>query len=129
MTERSEGEVGTTLDTAIIETSSLRKLAAFYGEGLGLKAPSSEDEDHLGFPLPNAYFGFDRGERPPEAYPGAVSLWFEVDDLEATFQRFVDLGATVKFPPTEKPWGARLAAVFDPDGNVVGLSQRRPGAP
>jgi predicted enzyme related to lactoylglutathione lyase len=51
-------------------------------------------------------------------------LWFEVEDLDATFNRFVAQGAKITYPPTKKPWGATLAAVFDPDGNVVGLTQR-----
>jgi uncharacterized glyoxalase superfamily protein PhnB len=51
-------------------------------------------------------------------------LWFRVDNLEETFQRFKDMGARVKYPPIKKPWGDILAAVFDLDGNVVGLAQR-----
>jgi uncharacterized glyoxalase superfamily protein PhnB len=47
-----------------------------------------------------------------------------VDDLQATFERLVALGATVRYPPTRKPWGAELAAVYDLDGNLLGLAQR-----
>ncbi|MFQ5986435.1 MAG: VOC family protein [Thermoplasmata archaeon] len=129
MTEPSHGRSGTTLDTVIVVTPRIKELAQFYGEGLGLGAPQPTGDDHLGFPLPNAYLGFDRVERARDSSPGAVSVWFEVDDLQSTFQRFVDLKAPVKYPPTDKPWGARLAAVFDPDGNIVGLSQRRPETP
>ena len=115
---------GTTavLHTAIIQTGRLAEMAAFYRQGLALGEPV-EEADHLGFPLPNAYFGFDLVAEPPSP-TGVVSLWFEVDDLQATFDKFVALGAQVKYPPTRKPWGARLAALYDPDGNVFGLTGR-----
>jgi uncharacterized glyoxalase superfamily protein PhnB len=47
-----------------------------------------------------------------------------VEDIEASFNLFVGLGARVKYPPTKKPWGAVLSALYDPDGNLFGLSQR-----
>ena len=53
----------------------------------------------------------------------SISLWFEVADLTATFNHLVAMGATIRYPPVEKPWGARLAALFDPEGNIIGLAQ------
>lgn len=117
-----------TLDTVIIYTCDMTGLAEFYGKGLELGEPSATGGDHLGFTLQNSYLGFDRVESPHGEPPGAVSLWFEVDDIQATFDRLVALGATVKYGPTRKPWGAVLAAVLDPDGNVLGLAQRASAA-
>jgi uncharacterized glyoxalase superfamily protein PhnB len=71
------------------------------------------------------YFGFDQVEELAVASPN-VTLWFTVDDIQATYQRLLALGAQERYPPTEKPWGAVLAAVYDLDGNMVGLSQRQP---
>jgi hypothetical protein len=31
----------------------------------------------------------------------------------------------LRYPPTRKPWGALLASLYDPDGNMVGLAQRQ----
>ena len=121
-----ESSAHATLDTVIVVTTRMAELADFYCCGLGLPMPQPHSDNHLGFQLPGVYLGFDLVDEVPAHYPGAVSLWFAVDDLEATFDRFVQSGARVKYPPTEKPWGARLAAVFDPDGNVVGLTQRQP---
>ncbi|MFQ5596036.1 MAG: VOC family protein, partial [Anaerolineae bacterium] len=120
----SQNSTNAILHTVIIQTTRLRKLADFYGQGLELGEPAATGDDHLGFNLPGVYLGFDLVEEPASDYPGAISLWFEVDDLEATFERFQALGAAVKYPPARKPWGAVLAAVYDPDGNVVGLAQR-----
>jgi predicted enzyme related to lactoylglutathione lyase len=111
------------LHTVIMQTSQMEKMAEFYRHGLGLKEPAATGGDHLGFPLPNAYFGFDQVSETPEP-SGVISLWFEVEDISETFKRFKGLGARVKYPPSEKPWGAVLAALYDPEGNVFGLTQR-----
>ena len=119
----NDSDAPTFLHTVIINTKDMRRLADFYREGLALGEGQTHGDDHFGWQLPNLYFGFDLVAQD-YAYPGAVSLWFAVADLQATFDRFVTLGAPVKYGPTQKPWGALLAAVFDPDGNVVGLTQQ-----
>jgi catechol 2,3-dioxygenase-like lactoylglutathione lyase family enzyme len=111
------------LHTVIVQTSRMEKMADFYRRGLGLKEPAATGGDHLGFPLPNAYFGFDQVPKTPAA-SGVISLWFEVENINEIFSRFQELGAEVKYPPSEKPWGAVLAALYDPEGNVFGLTQR-----
>ena len=68
------------------------------------------------------YLGFDRVDRDAWKTPGPVSLWVRVRDIRAVYDRLLELGARPKFPPQEKPWGDVLAAVFDPDGNLLGLS-------
>lgn len=118
-----ENKPNVILHTVIIQTSQMEAMAEFYRLGLGLNEPNATGGDHLGFPLPNAYFGFDQVPDVPES-SGVISVWFEVDDIQAAFNRFEDLGARVKYPPNQKPWGAVLAALFDPDGNVFGLTQR-----
>jgi predicted enzyme related to lactoylglutathione lyase len=115
-----------TLHTVIIQTSHLNEMADFYAAGLELGKPSSTGGDHLGLLLPNTYLGFDHTEKPPEP-SGVVSLWFEVENLEETFERFKKMGAEIKYPPTPKPWEAVLAALYDPDGNLFGLTQRGKG--
>ena len=124
MTELAASNTKAMLHTVIIQTTQMTELAEFYRQGLELNPPSIVHDDHLGFPFSNIYFGFDLVDKILGEYPGAVSLWFEVNDLDVTFNRFVDLGAAIKYKPTKKPWGALLAAVFDLDGNVVGLAQR-----
>ena len=111
------------IDTAIVFTNQMRALAEFYAAGLNLPDPL-DAEGHVGFQVGEVYLGFDQVDRAT-AGGSAVTLWFRVDDLDATFAAFVDLGARVVYPPVVKPWGDRLAAVLDPDGNRVGLSQRQ----
>ena len=117
-------ETSVTLDTVIIFSPNMVELAAFYQEGFQWGDPQAQGDAHLGFPLPNLYFGIDRIEAGVLPAPGATTIWFEVDDLDATYERFVSSGAGVRYGPTRKPWGAILASLTDLDGNWFGLSQR-----
>lgn len=111
------------LNTVIIETTRMAELADFYRRAFGLDEPSATGGDHVGFALPNVYLGFDLVAEQRAESPGTVSLWFEVKNLDETFQHLVSIGARVKYGPTIKPWGAELAAVHDPDNNIIGLAQ------
>ncbi len=119
--------MGAYLDTVIIFTADGERLAAWYRRSLGLGEPERAP-GHIGFQVGAVYLGIDEVAEPP---PGAaaVSLWFRVDDVDASFARFVAEGAEVIYAPVDKPWGDRLAALRDPDGNRIGLSarRRRPG--
>lgn len=111
------------LDTIIVYTHDIERLSAFYADGLGLTDPNRVP-GHVGFDLPDGvYLGFDDTSEMPVG-AGGVTLWFDVADLDATFGRFVDMGAAVRYPPELKPMGDVLASLIDPDGNVFGLVSR-----
>jgi len=115
------GGQGTTLETAIIFTTDMEALAIFYQEGLDLGV-FERSPGHIGMKLGPVYLGFDQVEEVPSG--GPVTLWFTVDDIEATYKRLLEMGAEDISPPERKPWGGYLAAVYDPEGNMIGLSQR-----
>jgi predicted enzyme related to lactoylglutathione lyase len=125
MSENEKTRLGTDLETVIIFTKQMDELARFYREGLDL-GPWEHSPGHLGQRLGGVYFGFDQVEGAAGGRRSGATLWFTVDDIEGAFGRLLGLGAEVWYPPTEKPWGALLAAVHDLDGNVLGLSQRQP---
>ena len=112
------------LDTVIICTTRIKELAEFYKLGLQLQEPKSHGTNHLGFQIRDNYLGFDEVDKDQVDHLGVISLWFRVDNMKKTFKRFKELGAKVKYTPTKKPWGDVLAALYDPDGNVIGLAQR-----
>jgi catechol 2,3-dioxygenase-like lactoylglutathione lyase family enzyme len=75
-----------------------------------------DDEDELGF-IDRKYA--PRGAANPPG--GAVLLW-HVDDLTATFERLLSMGATEYEPVTERgDSGFTTASVVDPFGNVLGV--------
>ncbi|RPF21557.1 VOC family protein [Myceligenerans xiligouense] len=56
----------------------------------------------------------------PERPGGAVMYW-HVDDLEGTFARLLEMGATEYQPVTPRGEGFVTGAVVDPFGNVLGV--------
>jgi predicted enzyme related to lactoylglutathione lyase len=52
---------------------------------------------------------------------GNVLTYWHVDDVEASFQRLLSLGARVHEEPIERGPGFVTASVVDPFGNVLGL--------
>lgn len=113
------------IDTIIVFARSLQSLSKFYVTALQVDEEDVVEEDrHVGFDLGDIYVGFDQSDGSHQ-HPGAVTFWMRVDDLDATYQRCLDLGATSVIEPVDRPWGDRLAAIKDPEGNVVGFSLRR----
>jgi uncharacterized glyoxalase superfamily protein PhnB len=100
----------------------MEEMASFYQEAFEL-GPFESSPGHLGQRVGHVYLGFDSVEGVGASAEAGVTLWFTVNDLQATFDRLVSMGARVRYPPMEKPWGARLASVYDPDGNVLGMAQ------
>lgn len=103
---------------------------AWYAELLGTEAYFSRDFD--GRP---AYVEFRLGDyqhelgivdsrfAPPgrPTTPGGAVTYWHVDDVAATVQRLVSLGATVYEEPTERGPGFVTASVVDPFGNILGV--------
>ncbi len=126
MAKDASAKPGTLLENVIIFTKQMELLASFYREALEI-GPFEHSPGHMGCQIGEIYFGFDEVNEDEAGFSGkhlGVSLWFTVDDIEATFERLVDMGAELRYPPTPKPWGAILASVYDPDGNILGLTQR-----
>jgi predicted enzyme related to lactoylglutathione lyase len=65
----------------------------------------------------------DRRFLPPalQAGPGGVVVYWHVDNVAATYQRLLHLGARVVEPPQDRGEGFVTASVIDPFGNVLGV--------
>lgn len=124
MTTQPTPQTGAQLETIIIFTPHMEELARFYQQVFDL-GEYNASPGHLGQQVGPIYLGFDQDDETTTASTG-VTLWFTVDDIQSTYDRLIELGARDRYAPTRKPWGAVLAAVYDPDGNMVGLSQRQP---
>ena len=53
--------------------------------------------------------------------PAGVILYWHVDDVQATIDRVIELGATLHQPPMDFGEGFIGASVIDPFGNILGL--------
>lgn len=72
----------------------------------------------------------NRKFQPPAAQPGpgGAILYWHVDDLQATLDRLLELGATLYQPVTDHSGGKGAfvtASVIDPFGNVLGVMYNR----
>ncbi|GAB1689876.1 VOC family protein [Krasilnikovia sp. M28-CT-15] len=52
---------------------------------------------------------------------GGAVLYWHVDDVEATFDKLLSMGATVHEKPVERGPGFVTASVIDPFGNILGV--------
>ena len=74
-----------------------------------------EDQDELGF--------IDRKYAPggASATPGGAVMFWHVDDLPATLEQLLAMGATEYEPLTTRDSGFTTASVIDPFGNILGV--------
>lgn len=53
--------------------------------------------------------------------PGGAVIFWHVDDLKATFEKLISMGAKEYQPITDRTEGFKTAAVLDPFGNILGI--------
>jgi predicted enzyme related to lactoylglutathione lyase len=61
---------------------------------------------------------FPGGMKPQ---PSGVVVYWHVDDVKATFERLLSLGAKQLEPPQDRGEGFVTASVIDPFGNILGV--------
>ncbi len=61
----------------------------------------------------------------PVSRAAQVQLHFEVDDVDAEYEGLRSAGLDFEEPPTDKPWGWRVASIKDPAGHLVEIVRRR----
>ena len=59
----------------------------------------------------------------PEGHYGYADIGFLVDDVDAAYKRALAAGAKDDHPPKDMPGMPRVAQVWDPSGNAIGLYQ------
>ena len=106
-------------------TNNVPALVSFYSRVLGVKAEGDDTHAELNTEGANiSIFSIEGMESmAPHSMQGAgygsVTIGFEVNDVDAEYERLKALGAEfVKLPATH-PWGSRSFWFRDPDGNIV----------
>jgi catechol 2,3-dioxygenase-like lactoylglutathione lyase family enzyme len=112
------------LNRAMLYVKDMPRMAAFYGDVLGLEPIDATRLDtYIEFDAGNATFALHAIPRqtasqieitsPPKPRENnPVKLIFEVDDVSAESERLVSLGVTI----LQRPWGTFDG--IDPEGNV-----------
>ncbi|MFW5943144.1 MAG: VOC family protein [Chloroflexota bacterium] len=118
------------IDLITILTDDVSRLTAFYRDVLGFAVKTDMDQ-YVEFAADGVRFsicersvmaqatGSDMFEN--EASGHTFELAFPCDsatDVDDTYRRIVQAGATPVKEPADMPWGQRTAFFADPDGNV-----------
>lgn len=100
-------------------TKDVRRLAAFYRELFGIESDDPENDVHqeMASQALGTGFAIYNDGQVPDTERGDVCLMFDVEDVDAAYERLQKLGATIEEPPTTRPWGLRSMHFRDPDGN------------
>ncbi len=102
----------------IVKSIDVERSARFYEEAfgfeLGYRWPPHEGElEYVYLRLGDHGLGVVRGE----AESAGFEVCIYVEDVDATAARLRELGATEIEPPTDRPWGERMAYFEDLDGH------------
>ena len=108
------------IKTVLYPVSDLEKAKAVYTALLGVP-PQTDSSYYVGFDAAGQQIGLVPGGGP-QGMTSPVPHW-HVPDIEAKLAEVTAAGATIKEPAHDVGGGRLVAAVTDPDGNVLGLIQ------
>ncbi len=108
------------IKTVLHPVSDMAAAKPVYAALLGV-SPQTDESYYVGFEAAGQQIGLvPRGG--PQGMTSPVAYW-HVPDIEAKLAEVTAAGATVKEPAHDVGGGRLVAAVIDPDGNVLGLLQ------
>jgi predicted enzyme related to lactoylglutathione lyase len=108
------------IKTVLHPVSDLERSKPLYAALLG-ESPSADSSYYVGFDAGGQHIGLVPGGGP-QGMTSPVAYW-HVADIEAKLAEVTAAGATVKESAHDVGRGRLVAAVTDPDGNVLGLIQ------
>lgn len=101
-------------------TNDVIHLANFYKQLLGTEN-NSDDSTHQTIIAEETMFTIYNDGSIKNNNNQNMCLAFTVEDIDAEYNKLLDLGVTIIEKPTVRPWGATNMSFYDPDGNVVYL--------
>jgi predicted enzyme related to lactoylglutathione lyase len=110
-----------------IRTSDPSAGQAFYRDLFGwafIEAPPEHVDGYTYIDSQSDRATIHGGLSPPQGGQPMVTVYAEVEDIEASLAKAIELGATIVSEPYEVP-GVTIALFADPQGNVVGVAQPR----
>jgi predicted enzyme related to lactoylglutathione lyase len=115
------------VNSILIWTEDLKKLAPFYRDTLGLKATDMGDEFAV-FEIGGVQqlaLGVHSEVKGKSKEPNRVMINLDVDDVNSEYERLKVKGVEFVRPPSPEPADQALiiATLQDPDGNTLQLFQ------
>jgi catechol 2,3-dioxygenase-like lactoylglutathione lyase family enzyme len=117
------------LNQVTLGSTDFSASVAFYRK-LGLRLIVSAREEYARFELPDGESTLSLHLQDAVPHGGPV-IYFEVENVDATFERLRAKGITFSSEPQDQPWLWREARLADPSGNRLciynaGASRRYP---
>jgi lactoylglutathione lyase len=114
------------LRTVVIHVADVSRAAAFYEHALGLPRVY-ENAGRIAVQLGEARLLLHPADLDStdvtNARHGRTELYLGVPNVDMALDELRDKGVPVLQEPTDEPWGERDAAILDPDGYPVYLTQ------
>jgi len=108
------------LRTVGYAVNDLQKARDWYADVLGFP-PYFDEPFYVGFNVGGYELGIMPAEGVNQPSGGGVLAYWGVANAEAAFARLLEKGAKEREPVTEVGGGIKVATVFDPFGNVLGV--------
>ncbi len=109
------------LRTALYHAPDLAKAKSWYNSVLGIQ-PYVDEQFYVGFKVGDTELGLDPDATNTPGGDAGVVVYWAVADIHAVLSRLLELGATQRGKVQEMD-SIRVATVFDPFGNILGLIQ------
>lgn len=91
---------------------------AFYRDVLGLPLETADD-NFAQFATQGAKLYLHRLGTKSPLRSRALEIHFEVTDVDAVYCKLLERGVQFEHQPANMPWGTRMAAFRDPEGNAI----------
>jgi lactoylglutathione lyase len=108
------------LRTTIYRVSDIEKATEWYANFLGFQ-PYFNEPYYVGFNVGGYELGLQPEEGAIKTKLEGVNTYWGVENIEATYQRLIELGATEHEKPNDVGGGIQVAMVKDPWDNLVGI--------
>jgi lactoylglutathione lyase len=108
------------LRTCIYMVPNLDEAKKWYGKAFQVE-PYFDESFYVGFNIGGFELGLLPVEKGATGEPDNVRTYWGVEDVQRTFEAFLDLGATVHEEPHSVGDPLVVATVRDPWGNLIGL--------
>jgi predicted enzyme related to lactoylglutathione lyase len=108
------------LRTAKYRAPDIIRARDWYSQALGI-APYFDKPFYVGFNVGGFELGLDPDLGDGRAGEGGVTVYWGVEQIEPALERLLMLGARPRSNVQDVGDGIRMATVFDPFDNVLGL--------
>jgi predicted enzyme related to lactoylglutathione lyase len=108
------------LRTVAYKVGDLKKAKEWYSKAFN-KEPYFDEPFYVGFSIGGYELGLQPIEDENNIVGNSVTAYWGVDNIEASINKMLELGASKADEPLEVGGGVIVASMADPWGNIIGL--------